>query len=178
MGKIISSSATKGTGINFFGGKVVSDDSWLEALPVNVIRSGSRHSGRTEDGVWVSAGASYGAQVEFGSEREADDFVKANPSVSRRAVGTSRPRVVCDTVAVFVAAYKTAATGRTVIVEQVKAAPVKTLSAALMAAVLEVEEEEKPTPEVISPKEQARMELQALGKTPEFIEKVLARMGF
>lgn len=55
--------------------------------------------------VWVSAGASYGPQVEFSSEAEADAFVEANPDCFRSS-GTTRPRVNVPSVELFVKAFE------------------------------------------------------------------------
>ena len=173
MGKIISSSAATGTGINFFGGKVASDDSWLESLPADVNRSGSRHSGRTTDGVWVSAGASYGAQVEFKSFDAANAFIAEFHSVSRPAQGTARPRVVCDTKATFVSAYLAAA-GKVEAKAPVQTVTSSLIDAELAAAMVEVEEEEAVP---VSRKDEVTGQLKAMGKSPEFIAKVLAKMG-
>ena len=100
-----------------FGPVTASDDGWLESLPVDVVRSGSRFCGRTPDGVWVSAGASYGAQVEFPTAAAAAAFIAANEG-TRQAIGTTRPRDVADTVALFIAAYNAAA-GKAVTVKAV-----------------------------------------------------------
>lgn len=57
--------------------------------------------------VWVSAGASYGPQVEFVTEAEADAFVEANPDCFRSS-GTTRPRVNVPSVELFVKAFEAA----------------------------------------------------------------------
>ena len=105
---IISSSNARLVRPNFFGAKAKGDDSWLEALPVDVIRADGKHNGRTTDGVWVSAGASYGAQVEFRSFAERDEFVASHKDTSRPAVGTRAARIVADDAVTFVAAYNAA----------------------------------------------------------------------
>lgn len=124
---------------NFFGGMVKSDDEWLNALPVDVVRAPGKKYGRTTDGVWVSAGASYGAQVEFRTIEAAQAFIAANPSITRLASGTTHPRVVCDTVQVFVAAYLTVV-GKAQVTEA--PAPVKTTTAALVHALVVTEDQE------------------------------------
>jgi len=124
---------------NFFGGMVQSDDEWLNALPVDVVRAPGKKYGRTTDGVWVSAGASYGAQVEFKSFDGAKAFIAANSSSTRLASGTTHPRVVCDTVQVFVAAYLTVV-GKAQVTEA--PAPVKATTAALVHALVTTEDEE------------------------------------
>lgn len=176
MGKIISSSSSATTGINFFGGKVQSDDSWLEALPVDVNRSGSRHSGRTTDGVWVSAGASYGAQVEFPSFNAANAFIAENSSVSRPAQGTARPRVVCDTKTVFVAAYRAAA-GKV----EVKA-PVKATTDAIVGGTVQAETTAQRLARLragkVDPRAARKAEYIADGATDEEAELLLAEDGF
>ena len=121
---------------NFFGGVVQSDDSWLNQLPVDVVRAApGKYYGRTVDGVWVSAGAKYGAQVEFKSFGDAQAFIAANPTCTRPAVGTKHPRVVCDDVVTFVAAYN-AVVGKAPKAEAPKAeaAPV----AALVAPTIDI----------------------------------------
>jgi hypothetical protein len=165
---------------NFFGGMVQSDDEWLNALPVNVVRAPGKKYGRTTDGVWVSAGASYGAQVEFKSFDGAKAFIAANSSSTRLASGTTHPRVVCDTVQVFVAAYLTVV-GKAQVTEA--PAPVKTTTAALVdvnlaLALEEVEEEEA---KAVSPRDAAIASIKAArpdrAEDEAFIAKVLSRMG-
>jgi hypothetical protein len=95
-------------GINGFGGKVESSDSWADALPFDLVRpSSDSHCGRC-DGRWVSVGADYGAQVEFDTAAEALAFIAAHSTTSRAARGTKRPRVVCDDVKTFRAAFMAA----------------------------------------------------------------------
>ena len=175
MGKIINSSATGGTRINFFGAKVQSDESWLEALPVDIIRGTSRYSGRTTDGVWVSAGASYGAQVEFKSFDAANAFIDKHSSTSRPAQGTSRPRVTCDNKPTFVAAYEAAAgkeskvraTTNAIVAGEVEDEDLELLAMAEQAKV----EAEK----AVSPRDRDEAKLRAKGFSDEVISRVLAQ---
>lgn len=98
----------KSSSFKGFGAITASDDGWLNALPVDVFRSDGKKCGRTTDGVWVSVGASYGAQVEFPSSAAAAAFIADSRDSARPAVGTSRPRVVCDSPETFAAAYNAA----------------------------------------------------------------------
>jgi len=127
--------------------------------------------------VWVSAGASYGPQVEFASEAAADAFVKANSGTSR-STGTRNPRVDCLSVPMFVKAFKAAKGEPEVVVKQPLSALVNPSLELSLALVEEEEAEEKAK---ISPRDAAIAALKAA--RPEraddeaFIERVLARMG-
>jgi len=134
----------------------------------------------THSGVWVSAGAGYGPQVEFESAAARDAFVKANDGAFA-STGTTAPRVNVNSVAMFVAAFK-AAKGEVVVKETQAQAPKATAPAALIdvslaLALEEVEEEEK----AISPRDAAIASIKAArpdrAGDEAFIAKVLSRMG-
>ena len=132
----------------------------------------------THGGVWASAGASYGPQVEFRSEAEADAFVKTHEGTFR-ASGTTAPRVNVPSVVMFVKAFK-AAGGAVKEVKEVKA-PLTALVNPSLALSLALEEEEESEAKV-SPRDAAIAELKAArpdrADDVAFIERVLARMGF
>ena len=139
MSIIQSNKSPRASTFTGFGTVSSSDDSWLNALPVDVVRADGKKCGRTVDGIWVSAGASYGAQVEFPSAAAAKAFMAANEG-TRPAVGTTHPRVVTDTVALFVAAY-CAAAGKTApaTVKAEETVPTQTVPAAVAAPAIDAE---------------------------------------
>lgn len=62
----------------------------------------------TVDGIWFSAGAAYGPQVEFPTEDSAEEFIRENKGASRAGFCGKRIRVSTPSVPLFVAAYKAA----------------------------------------------------------------------
>ncbi len=62
----------------------------------------------THEGVWVSAGAGYGPQVEFSSEALRDAFIKANDGAFASTGCGTHARVNVNSVPMFAAAFKAA----------------------------------------------------------------------
>ena len=86
----------------------------------------------THQGVWVSAGAGYGPQVEFSSEALRDAFIKANDGAFASTGCGTHARVNVTSVAMFVAAFK-AAKGEVVVKEQAQAEETPVVAASVIS---------------------------------------------